>query len=129
MKKSGWRRCMENDDFYDLDTLIEKLQEIKENETGFLSFAKAFYCLAKEIQRINYYIDFLNKCIPHKYKKIFPKDGENPFFEVDNLELDSLGLKNPQERKDCLARMKEYEKKHIPKEYPRPIAEEGSSTS
>jgi len=54
---------MEND-IYSLDELIKILEEIKENGEGNLNFAKAFYCLAKEIEKIKLQISegFQSSC-------------------------------------------------------------------
>lgn|GEM_PF-4846521 len=39
-------------DYYELDELMEVLEEIKKNGEGTLNFPKAIYCLAKEIEKI-----------------------------------------------------------------------------
>lgn len=42
------------DDIYELKELIEKLEKIREYKTGNLNYPKAFYTLAKEIEKIHY---------------------------------------------------------------------------
>lgn len=92
---------------YNLEDLIELLENIKEEGDGSINFAKALYCLCKEIEKINFYVEFLDACIPRKYKKLFPKDGESPFF-------DDLGLTlppDPKEYDEARKRMKAWAEK------------------
>ena len=62
-------------DIYDLDELIERLEEIREKGDGNLNFPKAIYCLAKEIQEIKTNLHHLHATVPTKYKKFNPKRG------------------------------------------------------
>lgn len=89
-------------EIYDLDELIEILEDIKNNGEGILNFPKAFYCLAKEIGEIKFYLQCLNDLIPLKYKKFNPKNGENPFFSKNDIH-DSLN--DPEERRKAKERM------------------------
>lgn len=42
----------DEDDVYELQELIERLEIIRHQGEGGLSYAKAIYCLAKEIEKI-----------------------------------------------------------------------------
>lgn len=105
-------------DVYELEELIEKLEKIKKGENEPINFPKSFYTLscelqdlkdkticqmAQQLESMQYYIDCLHKIIPKKYKKTFPKEGENPFFSSDDFKP-----QNPQEYEDVRTKMKEY---------------------
>ncbi len=75
----------EDEDLYSLDKLIEMLEEMRKNGGGQLSIPKAIYCLAKEIEKVQKYQEYLHKIIPGKYKKFNPKESENPFFSHSDI--------------------------------------------
>ena len=51
----------EKNDLYTIQELLEALESIKENGHGDLNFSKAFYCLAKEIQKIKRWLTHHDK--------------------------------------------------------------------
>jgi hypothetical protein len=53
-------------DIYSLDELINILEDIKDKGEGNLNFPKAFYCLAKEIEKIKRQI---SEASPTSYSK------------------------------------------------------------
>ena len=72
---------------------------------------EAFAELESEVRRIGFEVEFLfrhagltkEKLV--KYKKAFPKDGENPYFVHESFTGESL-LKDPKERQMAKERMK-----------------------
>lgn len=100
----------ENGDIYSLNELISCLEQIRDDGEGLLNFPKAFYCLAKEIEKLSDYQTFLHELIPLKYKKFFFKEGENPFFSL----MDFKAHESKQAFEDAKKRMKTLLEKSKP---------------
>jgi hypothetical protein len=86
-------------DPYDLNELIQKLEDIRDLKDERLNHPRAFYTLALEIKELKSVktkeeileeriesledtIKYLVKAIPIKYRKAFWKIGENPYLEA-----------------------------------------------
>jgi hypothetical protein len=67
----------------EIENLIEKIEDL-ENHLCYVQF----------------YLECLHKLIPIKYKKKFPKTGENPFLSSDEISYPSS-----KERNDAKERM------------------------
>ena len=65
---------------YELDELHEILENIRQGVGDTLNFPSALLCLILEIMELKAYKAQVHNLIPTQYKKIFPKQGENPFF-------------------------------------------------
>jgi hypothetical protein len=63
-------------EYEDIDELLSDIDDCPED----ICLFEAIRCLAREIGAIRRYQQFLHDSIPMKYKKDYPKEGENPFF-------------------------------------------------
>lgn len=71
---------------YDFETLLDVLEDIRCEGRNSLNLPGAIYCLSLEIKKIILYQERLHSLIPLKYKKVFPKEGENPFFSKEEIQ-------------------------------------------
>jgi len=97
---------------YKFEDLEEILYDIKKTGEGDLNIPKAFYCLMKEIYNLRLKLEYIHALIPLKYKKSFPKNGENPYFGIKDLGLDQVDV---EEFKKAKERMENLLNKTKPK--------------
>lgn len=97
---------MEYDELYNLDGLIDILEECREQNSGIINWPKACYCLCLEIRKLKEYQEYLHQLVPMKYKKIMPSEGENPFFSTNQFKIPE----NKQELERAKKRMHDLSK-------------------
>lgn len=95
---------MNEEDYYCLEFFVNQLKVDRENKENTVDLYEAIFLIASTLHDMENKLDHLLDLVPLKYKKFNPKEGENPFFSIKQMEIprDKESLNAAKERMENL---------------------------